>query len=210
MGTEFYHGFKTGLGPFVLRDTSREIPESLDCANVRNGKVVLNIKKNPLRTAHLWVPAEEFTVTEGFVEFRMKFRGGPGAHGSGWLQGLSPHLDPRLNHEVDVVENFGSPKVAHHGIWTEDDEDITLDQVVHGSWRGDMTEWNVFGCEMSKTGYTFTVNDVAVTATTAYVSDNPKYLILSMLISSWEIIRFGEGNPYDQQAHCDWVRVSSL
>lgn len=209
MGQQFYHGFKDGLGPWTTRETGRGFPSSPECAKIRDGKLVLSIRPNPLRTGHIWVPPTEFMMTKGYVEARIKFRGGLGAHGSVWAQALRPY-ETNLDHEVDVVENFGNPKVAHQGIWTQDDGDPEPDQVVHGAWRGDMTQWNVYGCEMTPTGYIFTVNDIAVLATTAYVSTNPKYLIASLLISDWEFAKYGEGNTWQQKTLVDWVRVSDI
>lgn len=209
MSTLFYHGFKNGLGPWVPRHVGRTTPTGDDCSVVRNGAAVLTIKRDPLRTGHIWVPPSEFQVTEGFVEFRMKFSGGSGAHGAGWLQDLQPYENDDA-HEIDVVENFGNPKVAHHGIWTQDDADSELEQVLHGIWKGDMTKWHVYGCEMSEFGYTFTIDDVAWTQTVAYTSVRPKYLVASLLISGWEATKYGENNPYDQKTRIDWVRVSSL
>lgn len=209
MGQQFFHGFKDGLGPWQNRETGRGIPSGLDCAKVKDGYLVLSVKNNPLRTGHIWVPPTEFTVTEGYVETRMKFRGDPGAHGSVWLQALQPYATNQ-DHEVDVVENFGNAKVAHQGIWTQDDSDPEPDQVVHAAWRGDMTDWNVYGCEMTATGYIFTVNDVAVLATTHYTSTRPKFLIASLLISDWEFAKYGEGNTWRQKTLVDWVRVSDV
>ena len=208
MGVQFFHSFKDDLGPFVHRNTARRIPTGIDCAVVKHGRVGLRVKQKPLRTGHIWVPPEEFTVTEGLVEFRMKFRGGPGAHGAGWLQDqVAPYAD-RTRHEIDVVENFGNPKVLHQGIWTQDDADPEPDQVVHAAWKGDAISYNVFGVDMRSDGYTFTVNDEAVLATSQYTSTQPKVLIASMLISDWEFEKYGVNNAWDQMAILDWVRVS--
>lgn len=210
MGTQFYHGFKTGLGPFVPRDTpGRTFPTGLDCAKVRDGKLVLSIKANPLRTGHLWVPPDEFQVVEGYVEARMKFRGPPGAHGSVWLQALQPYATED-DHEIDVVENFGSLKVAHQGIWTQADTDPEPEQVHHSAWRGNTREWQVYGCAMTSDGYVFTVNGVEISASVAYTATKPKYLVASMLISDWEYTRYGQGNTWEQKAWVDWIRVSDV
>lgn len=209
MGIQFFHGFKDGLGPWVSRDTVRSFPTGLDCANVRDGKLVLGVKSNPLRTGHLWVPPDEFQVTEGYVEARMKFRGPPGAHGSVWAQSLQPYGDQN-DHEVDVVENFGNTKTAHHGIWTQTDTDPEPEQVLHGVWRGNTREWQVYGCYMTSDGYVFTVNGEEISATPAYTSIKPKYLVASLLISDWEYTKYGQGNTWEQKVWVDWVRVSDV
>lgn len=209
MARQFYWGFKNGLGPWVNRETSRDIPTGLDCANVVDGKLVLRIKSNPLRTGHIWVPPDVFQTTTGFIEARMKFRAPKGSHGSVWAQALQPYAT-RDDHEVDVVENFGNPLVAHHGIWTQDDYDPEPDQVLHGTWRGDMSNYNVYGCEMRADGYTFTVNDKVITSTTQYASTLPKYLVASQLISEWELKFFNADDIRRHRTLVDWVQVTDL
>lgn len=210
MGTQFFHDFKDGLGPWQHRHTLRAIQTGEDCTKLRYGNAILGVKQDPLRTGHIWVPPEVFTVTEGFVEFRMRFGGPPGAHGAGWLQDLQPYRNEDA-HEIDVVEDFGNHSVAHHAIWTQIDDDPQPEKVLAGKWRVDMTQWNVFGCAMNEFGYTFTVNDREITSSSnLYTSVRPKVLILSVLISDWELLRYGFGNGYNQKARCDWVKVSDL
>lgn len=211
MGTQFFHDFKDGLGPWQHRHTLRAIQTGEDCTKLRYGNAILSVKKDPLRTGHIWVPPEVFTVTEGLVEFRMRFDGPPGAHGAGWCQNRrKPYGSPDA-HEIDIVEYFGNPNVAHHAIWAQVDDDPEPEKIHAGKWRIDMTKWNVFGCEMSRFGYTFAINDTQISSTSPiYASVQEKVLILSQLISDWELLKYGLGNAYRQKARCDWVKVSDL
>ena len=209
MGIQFYHGFKTSLGPFTHRETYRSIPTGRDCSRIVHGYVSIGIKKDPLRTGHLWCPPEDFQVTEGYIETRARFRGHPGAHGAVWLQDLLPYYDAD-RHEVDIVEYFGNHFRVHQGIWTETDGDPEPEQVLHSTVKIFPMDWHIYGCEMRKDGYTFTVDGNETISTNYYGSNHPKYLVLSMLISPWELARYGYGNKWGQRAHVDWIRVTDL
>ena len=207
---DFYHGFKTGFGPWETRNAGgQDAPTGEDCARVNSkGHASLFIKDNPLRTGHIHVPAEEFTVETGFVEARVKFPHPKGAHSAFWLQSVTPYATED-DHEVDIAEYFGNPNVVHHSLWMRD-ETGEIVQPFKGTKKFDATTWHTYGVELRSGSYTFTVDDQEIDSTKVYGSTVKKTMILSILTDTWERKNLQVDNLGLYKFFCDWVRVSPL
>jgi hypothetical protein len=203
---EFYHGFKTGLGPFKHRHSGRTIPTGEDCAPVIDGRLVLQIRNIPLRTGHIYLPMETFNITTGVVEARMRFMGPRGGHAALWLQPEIPYLNEHA-HEVDIVENFGNPNNAQQAIWAQTDTDPEPDKIFASSMRLDATKFHIYSVRMEFDRYEFFIDDYPVASTLAYGSSVPKGIILSYLISPFEQPRLLWDDLQKYKCYVDWVRA---
>lgn len=184
MALLFRHGFRT-MGPWKTRPVPPEsghITPAEDCARISaSGVLRLGIRQNPLRSGHIWVPPEVFTVTYGSVEARMRFYGPLGAHSCFWLQAVPPYATPE-HHEVDIAEHFGNPMVVHNNVhWVEG---VKM-QEHHGN-RVLARDWHVYGVEIKPGGYRFYIDDKFVYATDVIAPAVEKTLILSFLSDDWE------------------------
>ena len=150
----------------------------------------------------------------GYAAARMKFQPRAGQHASFWLQ-HGPALGDggTGGAEIDTIEWYGN----------RPNPDREMSCQIHtpaasypsgvrayirkpgrfGShWAG---RYHVFSVEWTPAAYTFRIDGKVVRRVTRGVSDQPEYLVLSLLSSDWEL----NANPDAQRQtmHVDWVRV---
>jgi hypothetical protein len=197
------HGFRDGLGPFEHRPVTagQDLPTDPDCAVVRDGRLRLRVRDNPLRTGMVHAPSWEFT--HGFLEARLRFQGPFGAHGAGWLRPASTDA-----HEVDYAEHFGGRNVQHV-VWAGPDW-RTPTRVFHAGTPVD-DGWHVYGIDAHESGYTFTMDDTTV-ARTDFGPTGPMVPVFSVLSDEWERRDTGGLLPHPAKDYgllVDWVRLDS-
>ncbi len=182
---------------------------------------------------HLWVKEKDgvlqngmigtqkkFEAKFGILAARMKFPRQQGQHGAFWMK---PGIVEKNSEnpaagacEIDIVEWFGADRkdsaTASNVYWGGDDgkknrigKMADLHEVLK---PGELTSdaFHVFSVEWSPKGYTFRVDGHETLRVTEGVSQQPQYLILSLLTADWEAPRL----DHSQLPNCmdvDWVRV---
>jgi beta-glucanase (GH16 family) len=162
-----------------------------------------------------------FRATYGMFSARIRFERGMGQHGSFWLQspryGRFPGDAASSGSEVDVVEFFGK---GYPGGGLADFlyyADARGHSVRSGKvWpdAGDLlpttdTWWNsyhVFSVRWTPSGYTFYVDGRVLSTSDQALSRTDEYLILSLLVSDWEIDHLDRSTLPSSMA-VDWAKV---
>ena len=137
------------MGPWETRplpDGAQDLPASDACARTWDGKLVLSIRDNPLRTGHVWLPPSTLTLTYGVARARMRFPGGRGFHSCFWLQDVVPYETPEA-HEVDIAEHFGAPKIHQTVHWVDEGK-----RQNHHAVLVDPKQWHVYEVNVGSTG----------------------------------------------------------
>jgi beta-glucanase (GH16 family) len=194
--------------PWVTRPLfpdSQDLPASDDAVRVWENMLVLTMRDNPLRTAHVWLPPDVLTVTYGTVRARMRFASPVGAHSCLWLQDVEPYAQPD-HHEVDIAEHFGTNRIHHTVHWVNQ---VGGKMREHHATKVVADRWHVYGVNIKPSGYTFTVDGEAVAKTDIAAPARPKALILSLLSDDWERERYGLSDVRDYRTYIDWVEVLS-
>jgi beta-glucanase (GH16 family) len=209
----FEHRFSDGMGPWVPRHVAQDTPTGDDCGRVNNqGRLVLRVRRNPLRVGHVWVPPDVFQFTTGYLEARVKFGAPPGSHGAVWAQGVETYATPK-DYEVDVAEHFGVPvgrrDRVHAGLWHRRSSEVPeLEQPFHVATPVDTTEWHTYGCDMQPDSFIWTIDGREVADTRQHYATRPKFLILSMLVDQWERPQLDLARLDEHKMRVQWVRVS--
>jgi hypothetical protein len=199
---------------------------------VANGVAALMVLPDPTQTGSCTVGTSSYTWRRngmigtqgafafkyGYAAARIKFQPGAGQHAGFWLQ-----PDPRLptsgrpGVEIDTIEWYGNHPnpgmdmssqihTATADYPSSADAHITNPGRFGSDWSG---KYHVFSVEWTRSGYTFRIDGKQTRRITSGVSDQPEYLILSLLSSNWEL-RY---NPTLAQKKptmsVDWVRVWS-
>lgn len=173
---------------------------SPDCVSLRKGRAVLRVK--PPLEANI---GTNFSFTYGYVEARMRFPATRiGSHGALWIQDVTPN--ELGGAEVDIAENFGRPdKIWHNVYWRDAQTQWPLAPLeVKKNTEVTATDWHIYGCQWSLTGYVFTIDEQAVARIRSGHSDSPKQVVLSMLTDTWETPTPPFG---DYRMQVDWVKV---
>lgn len=159
-----------------------------------------------------------FAFKYGYAAARIKFQPGAGQHAGFWLQpDQSLAAAGTQGAEIDTIEWYGN----------HPNPDMDMSSQIHtataaypssadahianpGRFGSDWSsKYHVFSVEWTRSGYTFRIDGKQTRRITSGVSNQPEYLILSLLSSNWEL-RY---NPTLAQKtptmSVDWVRVWS-
>jgi beta-glucanase (GH16 family) len=179
------------------------------CATVANGRMNLRIKPDSNKkfvTGHISTD-DTFEFTYGIAEARMRFKSPRGAHSAFWLQTTEDYIPGQA--EIDVIEHFGRKGLWHCVYWREPGqfagEFTSWKQMASGDY--DAYSWHTYGVIWEPDSYTFTIDGNAVAKTTKGLSDRPKMLILSILVSDWEEPDLQMDNLKQYKTEVEWVRV---
>ena len=171
-------------------------------------------------TGHL-ATEDKFSFTHGIAAARVKFQKETGQHGAFWLQrgGVTvvPGRPDTSGAEIDVAEYFGAdyPRGGLASfLWYLDarNEDAKLGGMQTRATRQlpDGDDWwrryHVFSVEWTPDGYVYRVDGRTTFTTSKGVSGVDQFLVLSLLISDWELPRLEPGQLPSTMS-VDWVRV---
>lgn len=158
-----------------------------------------------------------FSFKYGVAAARIKMHKLQGQHASFWSQPTNengPHSD---GHEIDVIEYFGD-KHPQGGLtsfihWYKGQRLIKT-----GSWIKDSTSflknkrdgwsknYHVFSVQWTPNVIIFRIDGKETWRTSAHVSKEQQYLILSLLASDYEALEMSD-KKLPQHMYVDWVRV---
>lgn len=158
---------------------------------------------------------DAFDFTHGWAAARVKFQRYAGSHSGFWLQS-SPSYVPG-SAEVDVAEDFGSDANIFNTVywdWTDDGvSNLSKDQVATSETEavlptGDhwWDSYHVVSVRWTSTQYQYWIDDTKVYTTSQGISENPEYLVLSMLTRDFEAPKMRE-DLASYHTDVDWVRV---
>lgn len=155
-----------------------------------------------------------YSFRYGFPAARIKFQPRAGQHGGFWLlPDATAATSGSHGAEVDVIEWYGNRRSADHELscqvhtrqasYPASGHAYVRDPGRFGSrWAG---RYHVFSVEWTPSAYTFRIDGKRVRRITRGVSDQPEYLVLSLLSSDWELNM--AARAIRQTMHVDWVRV---
>jgi hypothetical protein len=153
----------------------------------------------------------------GVAAARMRFHEARGQHAAFWLQprGLSYETPATWGAEIDVVEWFGATPGPDSLVSTVykpaqgenrariggryRNPDRFLASKSDSWWRN----YHVFSLEWTPEEYVFRIDGVETWRTSAGISHDPQFLILSMLSSDHELSANPDARP--EHAYVDWV-----
>jgi beta-glucanase (GH16 family) len=158
-----------------------------------------------------------FDFKYGVAAARIKMHKSQGQHASFWSQPTNengPHSD---GHEIDVIEYFGDKhpqggltsfihwykgkRLIKTGSWIKDSRSF-LDNKRDG-WS---KNYHVFSVKWDPSKIVFYIDGKETWRTSARVSKEQQYLILSLLASDYEALEMSD-KKLPQHMYVDWVRV---
>ena len=158
-----------------------------------------------------------FDFKYGVAAARIKMHKSQGQHASFWSQPTDengPHSD---GHEIDVIEYFGDKhpqggltsfihwykgkRLIKTGSWIKDSRSF-LDNKRDG-WS---KNYHVFSVKWDPSKIVFYIDGKETWRTSARVSKEQQYLILSLLASDYEALEMSD-KKLPQHMYVDWVRV---
>jgi beta-glucanase (GH16 family) len=162
----------------------------------------------------------KFEARFGIMAARIRFPGPQGQHGSFWMQPARgekvPNDAARSGAEVDIIEWFGAGRkdggTASNVYWPSTEPKpnragrmVELHQLLPPgqTWSDD---FHVYSVEWSPRGYLFRVDDHETQRIAQGISQQPQYLILSLLTSDWEAGQL-DHSKLPNSMDVDWVRV---
>jgi beta-glucanase (GH16 family) len=169
-----------------------------------------------------------FQQKYGYFEARIKFQGMQGHHGSFWLQ--SPTYgkvldDPgKSGAEIDIIEYFGAGRkdrgAAVNIYWNPykpkpvraGPEKLDLDAILGkaakpGERLKELSDaFHIYALLWTGKGYLFSIDGKEVYRTSAGLSHQPQYIVLSLLCSDWERKRLDD-RKLPEAMVVDYVRV---
>ncbi|QIK75255.1 glycoside hydrolase family 16 protein [Nocardioides piscis] len=150
-----------------------------------------------------------FSYRYGVAAARVKFHDPRGQHGAFWLQPQGSGYGA----EIDVIEWFGNGSGGlTNSVW---DYSSGTPVRVAGGWVPDQpsfgSDWagsyHVFSVEWTPSEYVFRIDGKVSLRTGQGVAQTEEYLILSLLVSNWEIPNLPSPQSLPATMDVDWVRV---
>ena len=158
-----------------------------------------------------------FSFKYGVAAARIKMHKRQGQHASFWSQPTNengPHSD---GHEIDVIEYFGDKhpqggltsfihwykgnKLIKTGSWIKDSKSFLKNK--RDGWS---KNYHVFSVQWTPNVLIFRIDGKETWRTSARVSKEQQYLILSLLASDYEALEMPD-KKLPQHMYVDWVRV---
>ena len=158
-----------------------------------------------------------FSFKYGVAAARIKMHKRQGQHASFWSQPTNengPHSD---GHEIDVIEYFGDKhpqggltsfihwykgkRLIKTGSWIKDSKSFLKNK--RDGWS---KNYHVFSVQWTPNVLIFRIDGKETWRTSARVSKEQQYLILSLLASDYEALEMPD-KKLPQHMYVDWVRV---
>ena len=158
-----------------------------------------------------------FDFKYGVAAARIKMHKSQGQHASFWSQPINengPHSD---GHEIDVIEYFGDKhpqggltsfihwykgkRLIKTGSWIKDSKSFLTNK--RDGWS---KNYHVFSVQWTPNVIIFRIDGKETWRTSARVSKEQQYLILSLLASDYEALEMKD-SKLPQHMYVDWVRV---
>ena len=158
-----------------------------------------------------------FDFKYGVAAARIKMHKSQGQHASFWSQPINengPHSD---GHEIDVIEYFGDKhpqggltsfihwykgkRLIKTGSWIKDSKSFLANK--RDGWS---KNYHVFSVQWTPRTIIFRIDGKETWRTSARVSKERQYLILSLLASDYEALEMSD-KKLPQHMYVDWVRV---
>jgi beta-glucanase (GH16 family) len=158
-----------------------------------------------------------FDFKYGVAAARIKMQKAQGQHASFWSQpngGNGPGSD---GHEIDIIEYFGDKhpqggltsfihwykgkKLIKTGSWIKDSKSF-----LKNNKDGWSKNYHVFSVQWTPKTIIFRIDGKETWRTSARVSQEQQYLILSLLASDYEALEMSD-KKLPQHMYVDWVRV---
>lgn len=158
-----------------------------------------------------------FSFKYGVAAARIKMNKSRGQHASFWSQPINENGPHTAGHEIDIIEYFGD-KHPQGGLtsfihWYKGKRLIKT-----GSWIKDSTSflankrdgwsknYHVFSVKWTPSSITMYIDGKETWRTSARVSKEQQYLILSLLASDYEALEMKD-SKLPQHMYVDWVKV---
>jgi beta-glucanase (GH16 family) len=163
------------------------------------------------------------SFTYGVFAARIKYQDAPGQHGAFWLlpaQGGRPGDPATVGSEIDVNEYFGdlngAPTMGNNVYWNDGGEPgqhlqssgqrFSTSTMGLGKGQTPSNGYHVYSVEWTPTQYVFRMDGVETFRTDQGVSQQPQYMLLSLLVSDWEHVNL-DPKSLPSSMKVDWVRV---
>ena len=187
----------------------------------RKGKCVAKSRKGKKKIAwrlngHISTK-DVFDFKYGVAAARIKMQSSQGQHASFWSQPTNengPHSD---GHEIDIIEYFGDKhpqggltsfihwykgkRLIKTGSWIKDSRSFLKNK--RDGWS---KNYHVFSVKWDPSKIVFYIDGKETWRTSAHVSKERQYLILSLLASDYEALEMND-KKLPQHMYVDWVRV---
>ena len=158
-----------------------------------------------------------FSFKYGVAAARIKMNKLQGQHASFWSQPIDENSPRSDGHEIDVIEYFGDKhpqggltsfihwykgnKLIKTGSWIKDSKSFLKNK--RDGWS---KNYHVFSVKWDPKKIVFYIDGKETWRTSAHVSKEQQYLILSLLASDYEALEMND-KKLPQHMYVDWVRV---
>jgi beta-glucanase (GH16 family) len=158
-----------------------------------------------------------FSFKYGVAAARIKMNKLQGQHASFWSQPIDENSPNSAGHEIDVIEYFGDKhpqggltsfihwykgnKLIKTGSWIKDSKSFLKNK--KDGWS---KNYHVFSVKWDPKKIVFYIDGKETWRTSAHVSKERQYLILSLLASDYEALEMND-KKLPQHMYVDWVRV---
>ncbi|WP_210439755.1 glycoside hydrolase family 16 protein [Nocardioides xinjiangensis] len=158
-----------------------------------------------------------FSFRYGVAAARIKMHKSQGQHASFWSQPVGENGPGSDGHEIDVIEYFGDKhpqggltsfihwykgkRLIKTGSWIKDSKSFLKNK--RDGWS---KNYHVFSVQWTPRVIIFRIDGKETWRTSARVSKEQQYLILSLLASDYEALEMSD-KKLPQHMYVDWVRV---
>jgi len=158
-----------------------------------------------------------FDFKYGVAAARIKMQKSQGQHASFWSQPNGGNGPGSAGHEIDIIEYFGDKhpqggltsfihwykgkKLIKTGSWIKDSKSF-----LKNNKDGWSKNYHVFSVQWTPKTIIFRIDGKETWRTSARVSQEQQYLILSLLASDYEALEMSD-KKLPQHMYVDWVRV---
>jgi len=158
-----------------------------------------------------------FSFKYGVAAARIKMQKAQGQHASFWSQPNGGNGPGSAGHEIDIIEYFGDKhpqggltsfihwykgkKLIKTGSWIKDSKSFLKNK--KDGWS---KNYHVFSVQWTPKTIIFRIDGKETWRTSARVSKEQQYLILSLLASDYEALEMSD-KKLPQHMYVDWVRV---
>jgi beta-glucanase (GH16 family) len=206
-------------GQTALTGSSMQLHVSLDPLGVPDN---CDLPTGTLDAAVSTRATQSFTY--GVFAARIKYQSATGQHGAFWMlpaAGGGANDPATVGTEIDVSEYFGDGRsdggLQNKVYWTDPDDPPGAElrgtgylgpatKKILGPGHTPSNGYHVYSVEWTPTEYIFRLDGVETFRTSEGVSQQPEYLLLSLLCSDWEHLKL-DADSLPSAMKVDWVRV---
>jgi beta-glucanase (GH16 family) len=158
-----------------------------------------------------------FNFKYGVAAARIKMQKSQGQHASFWSQPIGGNGPGSAGHEIDIIEYFGDKhpqggltsfihwykgkRLIKTGSWIKDSKSF-----LKNNKDGWSKNYHVFSVQWTPKTIIFRIDGKETWRTSARVSKEQQFLILSLLASDYEALEMSD-KKLPQHMYVDWVRV---